>query len=178
MSGSMDLHEFERLWPEREHLDPETRAAVEEFAAESRDAKAFVEGGAHVRNLCLSLGEEKAADDFAYRMGIYARNHLTPERSLSEHAWFRWSAVSAGLVTGALAMMLIVGGPAQIGVNQGMTSQASLETAVEPSETPSVGQDELAEKADSTMNQADSVSANRPDAPQPNWDLHQVSTSE
>jgi len=172
----MNLHDFERLWPERDRLDPDTRAALDHEVKSSRDAKAFASGGDWVREMCRDLGEEQASPDFAYRMGVYARNHLTPETSLTERPWFRWSAVSAGLVTGALLMMLIVGGPVQ----QVGAPQAQLRADAQqgpPATLPVTNGTELATANDSLMVEPDS-SLQQPNLPRPNWELKRVSTAE
>lgn len=175
-SGSMNLQDFERLWPERDRLDPDTRAALEREMGTSRDAKAFASGGDWVRQACRDLGEEQASPDFAYRMGVYARNHLTPDTSLTERPWFRWSAVSAGLVTGALLMMLVVGGPVKdAGVPQAQLQDASQESL--PAALPVTHGSELATANDSLMAEPDS-SLQQPNLPQPNWELQRVSTTE
>lgn len=179
MSGFMQHEDFERLWRNRDELDPETRAQLDEFVKKDRLARDFVKDGSDLRSLLLQMDDEKAASDFSYRMGIYAKNHLGPEQTVAERPWFRWSAVSAGLVSGALMMMFLLGGPESLTTpafqGTGMLAQPTVVDEATPAVVPTL--EELAVISDSTAGDQDTV-LSRSSHPVPNFELQQVSTSE
>ena len=180
MSGFMKQHEFERLWRERDQLDAEARARLDEEVGRNRHARSFSEGGDKIRDILLAMNDEKAPENFAYRMGIYAKNHLEPETSVASRPWFRLSAVTAGLASGALLMMLMIGGPESLTVpsfqgSGGHMAQPTQEVA--PSALPVRASEDLASIADSSANAADSAGA-RTARNLPDFDLQRVSTAE
>lgn len=175
----MKQHEFERLWRERDQLDSEARARLDEEVRQNRHARSFSEGGDRVRDILLTMNDEQASENFAYRMGVYAKNHLEPESTVASRPWFRFSAVSAGLASGALLMMLMLGGPEALTVPtfQGAGGQMAQPEEVVPSTLPTTESRDLVAISDSTANAADSVRS-RTARSLPDFDLQRVSTAE
>jgi len=176
----MDQQEFEQLWPDRDGLSQDLRGRLEAAARTQSHARAFTQGGATVRDLLLNLEEVKAPANFAYRMGIYARNHSEPTRSVVERTWFRWTAVSTGLVSGAFLMMLLLGNPGalhQPGLSTPSSQLVQPTPLQEGNPAPVVADERLAAVADSTAARNDSAGP-RANHPVPHYDLQRVSTSE
>lgn len=175
----MKQHEFERLWRERDELDSAARARLDEEVRRNRHTRSFSEGGDKIRDILLTMNDEQASENFAYRMGVYAKNHLESEATVAGRPWFRVSAVTAGLASGALLMMLMLGGSESLTLPsfQGSGAEMAQPTESVPSALPMTESEDLASIADSSANAADSASA-RTARSLPDFDLQRVSTAE
>jgi len=196
----MKLHEFENLWAQRETLEPEERKSLEQFAKSDKHARAFVEGGFRVRDVLSGLEGEKAAGDFAWKMRVYAANHKDEsERAGAENGgWLRWltiptgpqagtlrwSAVSAGLVAGAM-LVLIAFGPMFTSPTGVVAPGGTAESVEQPAESvdQAASQDALPVSGDlasitdsSEVEEADTIGGPVERSDVPEWDLRAVST--
>ena len=184
MSGFMQKDDFEHLWSKRDELDEETRVRLEDEMKRDRFARDYTRGGEQLRSILLRMNDEKAAPNFSYQMGVYAKNHPDDDRGVVERPWFRWSAVSAGLASGALLMMLMLGGPEsmmspafQSGAGSMAQPAGQVEELREATPAPVASDNELAVNSDSTANSVDST-ARRSSHPVPSFELQRVSTAE
>ncbi|MBZ0263303.1 hypothetical protein K8I28_01430 [bacterium] len=109
----MDLQKFEKLWPIRTELPQELQAELASKRQSCPDCEAFASGGDTIRNLLQDMGEERAADNFAYKMRVYASNHKGEELShrMSERPGFRWGSLGLGVATGAAILFFSFGVP-------------------------------------------------------------------
>ncbi len=98
----MQIEQFERLWPQRQSLPQEQRSELEELARSNVEFKSFVSEGALASELVRELDTEKPAENFTYRMGLYARNNPEERPSLFESGSVRWGSLSAGVVLGVM----------------------------------------------------------------------------
>ncbi|HEB83848.1 MAG TPA: hypothetical protein ENI92_02475 [Bacteroidetes bacterium] len=105
----MELSEFERLWPQRDSLNEDLRNVLEEAKNEDPLCRAFADGGDTIRSLLAEMEAVEAPANFAYRMGVYARNHVRVDRPWLDRPWLRWGTVSAGVVAGAMLILLNTG---------------------------------------------------------------------
>jgi hypothetical protein len=183
----MDLNEFERLWPNRHELNDTLREELE-VMAKSKECRDFVENGDWIRGLCRDLPEENAPSDFAYKMRIYAANNPESVNSNPKSNRFdgffglknispvlKWSSVTAGIATGALMVMLIVGPVGVSTTNQDMQQGSFAEEPVPAQEDAS---STLADVSSDSLATDDSSNVSRDDSPTPSWELQQVSTGQ
>jgi len=173
----MLLHEFEELWPKRHNLDPSVQKELEHLALTDKDCKAFVDGGDWVRGLCQELDEEPVADNFAYKMQLYAQNNMSEAIEDSSKSWLRWPAITAGLAAGALTMVVVTGSLRQVNNVADPGAPAILANQVIQDSTVEAAFD-LAAVDDSLSAKADSIENSRHDTPSPNWDLRTVSAGQ
>lgn len=179
----MRQHEFEELWLRRDELNETLRAEVEQFARSDSSAKAFVEGGWKVHQLFRQQPGAVADSGLAYRMKVYATNHMDDVESVSERgAWLRWPAVTSGLVAGAM-VVLFAFGPFTSSVAPVAEQSEGAPEAIEqtPAAEAPVPETQLAdEEAPAQRGDSSAVDQAGPRVrqEQPDWDLRLVGTSD
>jgi hypothetical protein len=181
----MDLHEFEQLWPRRQELDEQMQARLDEMVRTDRHCRAFARGGAWVREMTLRTGSERAPADFAYRMGVYAKNNPHEDEPMPRRGYtaggrsIAWPAVGVGLATGAL-LMALVSGPLGTGdalEQPGMaTGAAGGDPQLEAPPGPVSGAVEQGGVAQADSARGDSLGLQPQD--RPDWQLERVSTNQ
>lgn len=174
----MNLETFEELWPERDRMDDETRALLEQMYASDRHCRAYADGGDWVRVLLQADDPELAPADLSYRMRLFAQNNPDTDEPGSR-SWLRWPVVTVGAAAGVAAMFVAFG--PMLNEEHASTAPASAghsgEEDARMAPVPLVlGADEtgeLAKSSDSTR--ADSVKTPARDVDQPDWDMRAVS---
>lgn len=114
----MDVNEFENRWSQRNRLSPSELQELEEAAAKDAQCRDYVSDGEFIRSLLLENCQEKAPDNFAYRMRIYAANHKHEHARALDRPLFRWGSLLVGATTAVAAVVLSVGPLPQSGTQQ------------------------------------------------------------
>jgi len=173
----MRLHEFEELWPKRHELDDSLRQKLERLATTDKDCKNFVENGEWIRGICREIEPETVPADFAYRMQVYASNHMDDPEPAPKKSWMRWPAIVTGLAAGSLAMYIFVA-PMMIGDPANSSIGSQMVTSQLDESTNIVDSVDLASVSDSLASEEDSTQIDKQSTPQPNWDIRTVSTEQ
>lgn len=175
----MNLETFEDLWLKRDQLDTQQREELEKWKSSHNDGKNYAETGWWVRSLLKDIPMEKAPNDFAYRMRVYAANHPESIRPEPERSWLRWPVVTVGAAAGVTAAFLAFGPfvNEEAAVSPTMLDAPVAEEKAPAMEMRAVGIPEadlmIAESQDSSAVDSSKIPQR---GEQPDWDMRAVSS--